>query len=712
MNTNIVKDSSKNDNASFFERSGSSPTEVSAFRKNAVLKEAKQYIKAGLSVIPIRNDGSKAPTVEWKKFQNKSAEGHELKDLFHSGLGIAIVGGKVSGNLEIIDFDDEELFESWDLEVNTGWPELVAQLPLVKTPEGYHVYYRCEEAVEGNVKLAEREQDGEVKTLIETRGEGGYVLAPPSPPECHPEGKGYELLKGDPTKIPILNANERKFLINHARYFNERVGPGIVRVDFDELKPVGSRPGDIFNEQFTLDDWHRLLEKHGWKELGERDGVERWQRPGKKRAGTSATLNIGGRNLFCVFSTNARPFEAMEFINSGKGIYTPFAAYALLEHDGDFKSAARELAQQGYTPAREYYPEVSDEGGGDRDEAQAISWREFSAQPFEEEEKILFELERSEVGLLVAATNIGKTTLALNLALTIAAGGEFLPVAPENTTPKRVLLIDGETRSPRLQRDIYRMMRDWSEPERDKVKDNLYIICDEELGGVPLNLSYEQHMKSVTRTARQHMPDLIIIDTLSALFTVSNENDNAEMVKRVMRPLAALAKETGAAVLVLHHLGKQSEDSLTSNRAYRGRGASAIGASARLVMLLQPDSHDRECVVLSCAKSKGEHFEDVVMRLDRNSRWFSVVSQLSKKNSSYEAVIEAVCAFGRAARRKEIAEALTGKLADSTVTRHLTEAVVRGDLKSPKHGWYEPAANTQMLTSIVDKQCEHLGLEN
>ena len=55
----------------------------------------------------------------------------------------------------------------------------------------------------GNQKLALGWRDevdattGEItrkkKTLIETRGEGGYALIPPSPPECHPAHREYLL---------------------------------------------------------------------------------------------------------------------------------------------------------------------------------------------------------------------------------------------------------------------------------------------------------------------------------------------------------------------------------------------------------------------------------------------------------------------------------------------------------------------------------------
>jgi hypothetical protein len=63
-----------------------------------------------------------------------------------------------------------------------------------------------------------------------------------------------------------------------------------------------------------------------------------WRRPGKGE-GISATTNYAGSGLLYVFSTNAAPFEA-------DTAYSAFAAFAMLEHDGDYTAAARALAKR------------------------------------------------------------------------------------------------------------------------------------------------------------------------------------------------------------------------------------------------------------------------------------------------------------------------------------------------------------------------------
>jgi hypothetical protein len=94
-----------------------------------------------------------------------------------------------------------------------------------------------------------------------------------------------------------------------------------------------SRPGDDFNARAP---WAGILEPNGWRLVHECDGTAYWRRPGKTE-GQSASTNHGGSGLLYVFSSSAAPFEA------GRA-YSKFGAFALLEHGGDFRSAAKRLA--------------------------------------------------------------------------------------------------------------------------------------------------------------------------------------------------------------------------------------------------------------------------------------------------------------------------------------------------------------------------------
>jgi putative DNA primase/helicase len=161
-----------------------------------VLEIARSYVRAGLSVLPARCDGSKRPALAtWKAYQSRIASPAELLQWFgREQHGVIIICGKVSGNLEVLDFDRAEEWVAWAELVESRMPGVLARLPQVLTPSGgRHLYYRTP-LVSGNTKLA-RAMDGK-ETLIETRGEGGYVLAPGCPPSCHPSGGTYRRVAG------------------------------------------------------------------------------------------------------------------------------------------------------------------------------------------------------------------------------------------------------------------------------------------------------------------------------------------------------------------------------------------------------------------------------------------------------------------------------------------------------------------------------------
>jgi hypothetical protein len=100
--------------------------------QSSVLDMAIRYLHAGLSVIPIRSDGSKRPALDkWGTYQQRLPTEDELRDWFGDGRwGVGIVGGKVSGHLEHIDFDAraDEIFPAWSALVEAECPGLVARL--------------------------------------------------------------------------------------------------------------------------------------------------------------------------------------------------------------------------------------------------------------------------------------------------------------------------------------------------------------------------------------------------------------------------------------------------------------------------------------------------------------------------------------------------------------------------------------------------------
>jgi len=307
---------------------------------------AISYLRAGLCVLPAILAEKRPALAGWKQYQRRRPTERQVRSWFSSDQPVCVLAGAVSTNLEMIDFDHEgELFGRWRELVATEAPELVDRLVIEQSQSGgRHAIYRCETAVPGNRKLAQRTVEAasvepviiagkrhlprrvsdrfEVTiTLIETRGEGGLFLCAPTP--------GYALEQGTFDQLPVLTETERAILIEAACALNEAVPPA----QRHRGAASGGRPGDDYNARGEV---REVLRRQGWQLV--RGGVnEYWRRPGKEQ-GWSATLKDG---VLYVFSSNAAPFEPDR-------AYAPFTAYALLEHGGDFAAAAAALRVQGY----------------------------------------------------------------------------------------------------------------------------------------------------------------------------------------------------------------------------------------------------------------------------------------------------------------------------------------------------------------------------
>lgn len=145
-----------------------------------ILECALEYRnKYNFSLIPLKRE-TKKPYISWKEYQERLSTEEEIKNWLGkwSNANIGIVTGKISG-ITVVDFDNPEALEYAERQ---GLP----LTPLVKTGKGFHAYFRYEEGV-GNFQKRDDLPD------IDLRGDGGYVVAPPS---IHKSGRQYTWVKG------------------------------------------------------------------------------------------------------------------------------------------------------------------------------------------------------------------------------------------------------------------------------------------------------------------------------------------------------------------------------------------------------------------------------------------------------------------------------------------------------------------------------------
>lgn len=129
---------------------------------------ANWYIKRGLSVFPLRaND--KRPLGEWNQYRSELATEQEIANWKTGNLGLST---GVLSRVAVIDCEsrkDAEWF--YDTKGKTSM--------IVQTRRGYHLFFRYPSSGDG-IRNGAKVKDENGQARYDIRGEGGYVVAPPS----------------------------------------------------------------------------------------------------------------------------------------------------------------------------------------------------------------------------------------------------------------------------------------------------------------------------------------------------------------------------------------------------------------------------------------------------------------------------------------------------------------------------------------------------
>lgn len=321
-----------------------------------IWEQVTPLLSSGLSIIPVRDkdetteDGrffaKKSAYYKWKKYQSEIITKDELwKQMEQKNTtAIAIICGAISGNLEVIDIDTKyksdaaiQLFAA----IKDFDNELYELLRIHKTPSGgFHILYRVIDAPEvlpGNAKLAGRlpsedelsaNPKAKSQNFLETRGTGGYILAPPS--------MGYMVHKGNP--IPSLTWLQRNDLINICKTFDQVIkvaAPAYTQTNKTESY-YDENPWDDFNKRCDAAD---ILIRNGWlfENTVNRNNIY-FTRPGKT-SGISMSFREDIRKFYCF--TSSTEFE----LNTA---YSPVDVLLKIEFADDKKRLYSYLVSNGY----------------------------------------------------------------------------------------------------------------------------------------------------------------------------------------------------------------------------------------------------------------------------------------------------------------------------------------------------------------------------
>ncbi len=129
------------------------------------------YLERGISILPLRGD-SKRPYGKWRRWMSErmtETQAQSWWQYIKPTPNVGIIGGAISGGLVILDIEPEHV----EFVLGKIGDTISTATPRVRTARGgLHLYYNGGEGC-GKLRVAGR-------LVGDVRGEGGYVVAPPS----------------------------------------------------------------------------------------------------------------------------------------------------------------------------------------------------------------------------------------------------------------------------------------------------------------------------------------------------------------------------------------------------------------------------------------------------------------------------------------------------------------------------------------------------
>jgi hypothetical protein len=238
---------------------------------------------------------------------------------------------------------------------------------------------------------------------------------------------------------------------------------------------------------------------------------------------------------------------------------------------------------------------------------------------------------RGELAGIGAPRGIGKSWVGFNLAALVGRGGGYLFGTLQVVRPERVLFFHGET-PPWMAAQRWQMLQGTGSlrPEVADVFDRwrIRLVKTTRMFSLPDGPSrrseetVEARMdERMRRAVEESGAGLVIIDPW-ATFYAGQENSNDE-TEAAVEQLRILAEDTGAAVVIIHHVGK-GQDVRDAEDLWRGASRLADALSTRVTLLPRFTPQEAEKRRLSPGEAR-RHVSVRFLRRERATEGFNAV---------------------------------------------------------------------------------------
>jgi len=263
--------------------------------------------------------------------------------------------------------------------------------------------------------------------------------------------------------------------------------------------------------------------------------------------------------------------------------------------------------------------------------------------------------------MLYGIGKVGKSSLAAQLAIAVANGAPFLGRA---TSAGPVMWINLE----RSKRQMFARFATVSKRER--------LTKNPVLTFTGLWAEHAVHqLEAILKTLTLIPPRLVVIDSLGPFLQLEDENDNAEIIKR-LTPLGSLAHGLEIAILVLFH-DRKSEGA--KGRAIRGGGAFLAVVDAAYQMRYDHDGGNANARRLECVGNYDElptainlRYHEGIHVVDEETRraWLDkVLLVLPEEGNGSEGMVVSKIVERTTKDKKTVQRALGKLLEEGSVSR-------------------------------------------
>ncbi|SDI97380.1 Bifunctional DNA primase/polymerase, N-terminal [Ferrimonas sediminum] len=516
-----------------------------------MLKFAHRYRELGYTPIKLAQE-SKIPAGPWKHCQGQKITEEEVQQFQpHSG-NLGIITGQPSGLL-VVDIDQAtpELQQQARQQIDqlVGSPLPWGLAPLVLTCNGGLHYWFRSPIPSGN--------RAGVVDKVDIRGDGGYVVAPPS---------------------RVRNRQGELSQYRWQQNPSEATPPELTEAQVQKL--CNTQRDSRFSDDPETDYNHpnRQLVRQGCPEAVPPDELTQLY-----LEVSSATEGVRNDTLNrCAFECGKIAYReclllepiTQELITAATMAGLPPSEISATVDRAlqDGKAAAQRAVQPSELPEQGCFPFTIGSQGYD----------------YQANYLIKGHLPADSFGLIYGPSGHFKSFIALSIACHIAAGRDWNGY---RTQQSKVIYIAGEGGI-----GVPRRIKAWEESVNDgRPIQDLAVITQ------PVYVTEPHQLTTLVETVKQFGQDepvgLIILDTLARCFAGADENKTADMNQFIAR-CDELRRLTGAAVLVIHHSGKDADKG--------ARGSSALRAAADFEFSVSRLEGSQLAATLTCTKMKDD----------------------------------------------------------------------------------------------------------